>query len=41
MTAHYTCDNVRERAYIGMPINTSTDDESLAVLVINMIKIFN
>ena len=41
MTAHYTSDHVREHAHIGIPITTSTDGESLAVTVGNVINQFN
>ena len=40
MTAHYTCDHVREHAHINMPITTSTDLESLVVPVGNGINKF-
>ena len=38
MTAHYTREHVRENAHIRIPIITSTDGESLVVLVSNVIK---
>ena len=41
MTAHYTRDHVREHAHIGMPIKKSTDGESLAVPVGNVINQFD
>ena len=41
MIAHYTCYHVREHAYIGMPITTSTDGEILAIPVGNVINQFN
>ena len=41
ITAQYKRDYVRENANIGMPITTSTDGESLAVLVDNVINQFN
>ena len=41
MTAHYTRDHVREHDPIGMHITTSTDGESLAVTVGNIINQFN
>ena len=41
MMAHYIRNNVREHAHIGMTITTSTDGESLAVMVGNVIIQFN
>ena len=41
MTENYTCDHVRDNYHIGMPITTSTDGESLAVTVGNIINQFN
>ena len=41
MTAHYTLDHVKEHAHIGMPITTSTDGESIAVPVGNLINQFS
>ena len=41
MTKHYTHGNVRENAHIWIPITISTDGESLAVLVVNVINQFN
>ena len=40
MTAHYTYDNFRKHAHIGMTITTSTDGDILAVLVSNVINQF-
>ena len=41
MMAHYTFDHIREHAHIGITITSSTDVESLAVLVSNVINQFN
>ena len=41
MTVYYTCDHVREHAHIGVPITKSTDGESLAIPVGNVINQFN
>ena len=41
VTYNYTCEHVRENAHIGIPITTSTDVESLAVPVGNVINQFN
>ena len=41
MTAHHTREHVREHAHIGTPITTSTDGESLAVPIGNVINQFN
>ena len=41
MIAYYTRDRFREHARIGMPITTSTDCESLVVLVGNLINQLN
>ena len=39
--AHYTNDNIREHYNIRMPITTSTDGDSLAVTVSNIINQFS
>ena len=41
MTENYTRNHVREHVHIGIPITTSTDGESLAVTVGNVINQFN
>ena len=41
MTAHYTREHVREHAPIGITIIKSTDGESLAVQVSNVINQFS
>ena len=41
MLEHYTGDNVRENAHIGMPITTSTDGKSLVGTVSNVINQFS
>ena len=41
MTEHYTRENVREYAHIGISITTSTDGESLTVPVSNVINQFS
>ena len=41
MTAYYTRNHVRDKAHIRIPITTSTNGESLAVQIGNVINQFN
>ena len=41
MVENYTCEHVKEHAHTGMPITTSNDGDSIAVLVSNVINQFS